>query len=292
MIVGYPGFQSVILARFLTTKPLIFDAFLSMFDSMVLDRKKVALNSFRAKYFWWLDKISMSVADLVLIDTNEHKKYLSKEFGFSDKKIERVFIGADTDIFTPKEPRKSDGFFRVLFFGTYIPLQGIEYIIKAAKKLETRKDIKFEIIGKGQEKDKILKLTSEMDILNINFVDSLPQRELQDRVAFADVCLGIFGNTEKTKRVIPNKVYECVAMKKAVITADTLAERELFDEGELFFVKVADADSIVEAIIKLKENSSLLKSIAVSGYNKFTKEATPNRIGIYLLEIIKQKYGK
>ena len=39
LIVGFPGYQVVPLARFLTKKRLIFDAFSSLYDSMALDRK-------------------------------------------------------------------------------------------------------------------------------------------------------------------------------------------------------------------------------------------------------------
>src|SRR3989339_1021199 len=69
MLVAYPGFQSVILVKFLTSQPIIFDAFVSLYDSMVLDRKTVSRKSLKAKYFWWLDKLSMTAADLVLIET-------------------------------------------------------------------------------------------------------------------------------------------------------------------------------------------------------------------------------
>ena len=72
MIVGFQGIQAVILAKLLTRKTIIFDAFASIYDSMVMDRKSVKVNSFVAKYYWWLDKISMILADIVLFETNEN----------------------------------------------------------------------------------------------------------------------------------------------------------------------------------------------------------------------------
>lgn len=292
MVVGYPGFQPVILARFLTRKPIIFDAFLSMYDSVVLDRKQISENSLKAKYFWWLDKISMSIADMVIIDTNEHKKYISEEFKICGDKIERVYIGADIDIFYPEKGDKDDNVFRVLFFGTYIPLQGIEYIIKAAKLLEREKDIRFEIIGKGQEKEKILKLSKELKNTNINFSDAVPQSQLRSKISSSDVCLGIFGNTEKTKRVIPNKVYECVATGKPVITADTPAERELFNDSELIFTEIADGNAIAQAILSIKSQPKLALKVAEKGYSKFIKEAAPKILGLKLKKVAEKLYEK
>ncbi len=45
--------------------------------------------------------------------------------------------------------------FNVLFWGNYIPLQGIKYIILAAKELEKHSDICFTLIGKGQDYNNI-----------------------------------------------------------------------------------------------------------------------------------------
>jgi len=289
MIVGFPGFQSAILAKLLTKKPIVFDAFLSMYDSIVLDRKQVVSKSLRAKYLWWLDKISMSVADVVLFDTNEHIKYVTKEFNLPKEKFERIFIGADTDIFFPVDDNgKDDDKFKVLFYGTFIPLQGVEYIIKAAKELENEKDILFIMIGNGQEKKKALSIAKELNVNNISFLDSYSQPRLSDEIAKADVCLGIFGDTEKARRVIPNKVFECVAMKRTVITADTLAARELFKDNEVVFVKISDSKAIAEAILKLKKDKTMAKIIAENGYKKFLSETTIKKLGYQLLNMIKR----
>ena len=58
---------------------------------MVMDRKSVKVNSFAARYYWWLDKISMTLADIILFDTNENIDYASKEFGIK-KKNSREFL--------------------------------------------------------------------------------------------------------------------------------------------------------------------------------------------------------
>lgn len=288
MVVGFQGIQAVILAKFLTRKTIIFDAFASLYDSMVMDRKNVKAGSFVARYYWWLDKISMTLADIVLFDTNEHIDYASNEFGIKKEKFRRIFIGADTDIFYPIKKEINSKKFKVLFYGSFLPLQGIGYIVKAAKFLEKEKDIVFEIVGWGPEKKKILELFEHLKPDNLFFTGGQNQESLRKKGAEADLCLGIFGDTNKTKRVVPNKVYECIAMNKPVITADTPAIRELFEEGELMLVKVADHVSLADAIITLKNNRELADGIAQKGYQKFLKFATPDVLGKQLLEIINE----
>lgn len=289
MIVGFQGVQAMILANFLTRKTIIFDAFASLYDSMVVDRKSVKADSFVAKYYWWLDKISMALADIVLFDTNEHINYVSKEFGVKKQKFRRIFVGADTDIFYPIKKENNSKNFKVFFYGSFLPLHGIDYIVKTAKLLEKEKDVVFEIVGWGPEKKKILELFECLKPDNLVFTGGLNKDLLRGKIAEADLCLGIFGETSKTKRVIPNKVYDCIAMRKPVITADTPAIRELFEEDELVLVKTADHISLARAIMTLKNNPGSSDRIAQKGYQKFLKSSTPDILGRQLLEIIIKK---
>lgn len=285
MIVGYPGFQAVILARFLTSKPIIFDAFVSLYDSMVLDRAEVNKNSLRALYFWCLDKVSMTFPEIVLFDTQEHIDFVSKEFNIQDDKFRRIFVGADTEVFYPREKYQNDKF-TVLNYGHYVPLQGMEYIVQSAKILEENKDIVFKIIGDGSNKKRALDIANKINIKNVSFLGNLPLSGLAEEMSKADVCLGIFGNTPKTKRVIPNKVYEAVAMSKPVITADTPAIRELFDDSELFLVNIASAKSIADGILKVKANKIDAEKSAKKAYDKFISVASILKLGLELKEII------
>ncbi|MBI1998718.1 MAG: glycosyltransferase [Parcubacteria group bacterium] len=287
IVVGFPGYQAMILAWFLTKKPIIFDCFTSLYDSMVSDRREVGPRSIRAFYFWFLDGLSMWLADKVLFDTQAHIVYASATFGIKKEKFRRIWIGAQTDIFCPRGEQKKENKFSLLFFGTFIPLQGIEYIIGATKRLENE-PIRFTIIGNGQMKKKIVYLSGKLNVKNITFIDAVPQKELPHRIAEADICLGIFGNTAKTQRVIPNKVYECLAMKKPVITADTPATRELLRDEDVFFVKAADSTSLALGILRLKNDSNAMESIAQNGYDTFIKNATPKILGRELKRIAEE----
>ncbi len=289
MIVGFQGIQAMILAKFLTRKTIIFDAFASIYDSMVMDRKTVKSNSLSAKYYWWLDKISMTLADIVLFDTNENIDYASNEFGIKKNKFRRIFVGASADVFYPVEKKESAGKFKILFYGSFLPLHGVEYIVRAAKSLEKEEDIIFEILGWGPEMKKILELFNFLKPRNLFFTGGVDKELLRDKIAEAQVCLGIFGNTDKAKRVIPNKVYECLAAGKPIITADTPAIKELFEADELFLVKIADHVSLANIIMILKNDMESTKLVARKGHQKFLKFATPIVLGNKLLEIINEK---
>jgi glycosyltransferase involved in cell wall biosynthesis len=293
LIVGSSGTSRplVLLARIISRKFLIWDAHYSLYDSWVFDRKLITPNSLKARYYWFLDWLSCKLADKILLDTNEHIKYFVKTFKIKKDKFIKTLVGANTDIFYPVSGLDSEReemqkeCFLISFYGKFIPLQGVQYIIRAAKILEKHPDIKFQIIGKGQTYSKAIKLAQRLKIKNTDFVDRVPQEELPKHIQRTDVCLGIFGDTPKTQRVIPNKVYEAVAMKKPVITADTPAIRELFTNREnILLCKTANLQDLAKKILELKNNKKLRSVIAQGGYEVFKNHAIPKIIGKNLLK--------
>ena len=70
VVVGFPGHTVVPLAWLLTRlsrKKLIFDAFVSMYDSVVYDREECSPYSFTAVKYWLVDWLAGRLADLSLI---------------------------------------------------------------------------------------------------------------------------------------------------------------------------------------------------------------------------------
>jgi len=195
-------------------------------------------------------------------------------------------VGANSNIFHPRILEKKDSKFLVHFHGYYIPLQGVKFIIKAAKLLEG-KGIFFNLIGRGQTYHTDVKLASELRASNINFLEPVGYEELVDYMNLADVCLGIFGNSPKTELVIPNKILEALAMGKPVITANTLAARELLVDGQsVLFCRKADPEDLAAKILELKNNIELRNKIAKSGLELFKSRLTETIIGAELLEIV------
>jgi len=286
MIVGFSGQEAMFLARLLTRKPIIFDAFTSHYGGYILNRKKASIHSLRAKYYRFLDKWSCKLADLILLESQAYIDFFVKEYGLSPKKFRRIWIGANDERFKPiSAEHDADGIFRVIFFGTYVPVQGVEYIVRAAKILE-HEPILFTFCGKGQDGPKTRTLAEQLELTNIVFHGMLDGDSLSRELANSDVSLGNFGDTPLAPLVISNKVYEALAMGKAVITADMPANREFFAEGEAVLVPVANPEALAVAISMLKNDPELRERIARRGYDKFVTVASPRILGKELMAII------
>lgn len=287
-VIGFFSPLMVPFAKLIIRKPIIFDPLVLLYDSNVLDRKVIQPKSLRAFYYWFLDWLTLHLADVVLFDTAEHIKYASKEYKVRPKKFKKIFIGTREDIYHPIMKARENNKFLVEFHGIFNTLQGVEFIIQAAKFLEPHNDIAIIIIGNGRGQDKLLQLAKNLDIKNIEFIEPVDKKELAIKISEADVCLGIFGTSGKALRVIPNKVYECAGMKKPIITADTPAIRELFTDDDLMLVKIADAEAIANAVLKLKQDKELRERLANNAHAKLNSRASTKILGLEFKKIIQE----
>jgi glycosyltransferase involved in cell wall biosynthesis len=278
-----------ILKKISRTTLLLFDPYISTYDTSVNDKKLIKASSWKAKYYFLLDKYACKFADMCLLDTNEHIKYFSNTFSLDPSKFRRVFVGADDDIFYPQNLERSNNYFTVFWYGTYIPLHGAEYIVRAAKILEKCKDIRFVMVGYGQTYPQVRKLVKLLGLHNIEFIKWINYSDLPTQMSKADICLGIFGNTEKTRRVIPNKVFQALATRKPVVTANTPAAREALTHMEnAYLCEIASPRSIADGILALKEDEPLRKKLAENGYQLFKKMFTVEQIGKSVKGIIEE----
>ncbi len=267
-------------------KPIILDGFMSLYDSNVFGRQRYKPRSLKAYYYWFIDWTAFHLADMVLFDTQKHIEFISKEFGVKPNKMARSFVGARENIFQPLPFERKDSNFRVFFHGTFIPSQGIEFILKVAQKLEAHKDIEFMLVGDGQVKNEMLDLAKNLGVNNVVFLGRMSPRELVKHISQADVCLGLFGRADKIQRVIPTKVFECAAMRRPIITGDVPAVRELFGDNDILFVKIADPDDLARGILELKNNLELRQRLAKNIYETFKKHASTYSIGNNLKDLM------
>jgi len=293
IIVGYPLVKAIWSAKIIKKQPLIIDPFISSYNTKINDLKLYPKESIISSLLHLFDRTIFTSGKIVLADTKAHAKYYSSEFGIPIEKIKVIYVGADSDLYFPRKdiPHKQ---FIVGFYGNYIPLQGIEYIIDAANVLKKYyPHIKFELIGGGNTKNeyfrRIIHKIYKMQLKNIRIIKKLNEYELPYYIQKADIQLGIFGNSLKTKLVIPNKAYTALAMKKPLITSETIAIKELFkDKFNCLLCNRADPVSLANKILKLYENEKLRIKIANNGFQTYLKNCTPQILAEKLLNEIKE----
>ena len=290
VIVGYAGYVDILLARLLNLwrrRPLVLVSFISLYDTIVLDRQQVRAGSWKARLAKAVDRLAFRTADLVLVDTGEQRKHFAELFGLPVAKFHRSFVGEDDEEFRPSAPLDPRaGGTEVLFFGTYVPLHGVEVILAAVHLLRGEPDLRFSLIGNGLLYPEMRQWARERALDNVCFVGEwLPTAELLERIRRAHVCLGIFGTTPKAARVIPYKVFDALALRKPVITRDSPAIRELLEDGDTALLCPAgDGAALARAILRLTRDPGLCDRLADRGHARFRERACPRAVGQELLQ--------
>lgn len=281
ILVAYSNSRFVWFLRLLTKKRIVWNAFYSIYNNWVFDRKRVKQGSFRAQMLWLQDYLCCIASDLVILETNADIKYFSETFSLDEKKFHRVFIGYDEEVFYPRlKERAVDNKFVVEFHGNYIPLQGVPVIIQAAKLLESQKDIHFNLIGDGQTYPEVKKLAQKLAVKNVTFFPRLSPEEIVQHINLADVCIGLIGDVSRVNQCIPNKLLEASAMKRACINADTDAIKEMFVDGEdVILIEKGNPNDLAAKILELRDNDSLKNSIAEAAHKTVVAKAGTGVIG-------------
>lgn len=284
LLVMYPGQYLVPLAWIFARirgVPILFDAFISLYDTKVHDRAQVAPRSLRALALWSVDWMSCRFPDLVLLDTPEHASFFSNTFHLSSRRALSLYIGADIDWFFPRERRrKEDAIFTVLFHGSFIPLQGIEVIVHAAHILEQRGEIMcFDILGSGQTYAAMEELVALLNVRSVHLRGACTTEQIVDALAACDVALGIFGLSAKADRVIPHKAYQIIACARPLVTGDTSSARAIFTHGiDAMLTKPGDPHGLAAAILFLRDHEERRLSIADAGYRLSLERFQPQTI--------------
>ena len=265
-------------------KRLVIDAFTSLYDSAVGDRADVGRRSLAATRYWLMDWLAFRLADVLITDTAIHRDYFVETFGARAEKIHVVPVGAAREWFaaTPTPPHNADDCL-VLWYGTYIPLHGVETILRAAHLLHDESGIRFEMIGRGQTYAESRALADQLGLTNINFRDMIPPEDLPGVAARADIQLGTFGATDKAARVVPNKAYQALAMGKPLITAHTLGMASEFRARDHYYpVVTGHAEGLAAAIKSLAQDQRLGQAMGARGRSlmqaQFTEEAVAKRV--------------
>lgn len=259
VLISYPGLFDVLLIRifaWLRRVPVAWDVFISTYDTVVEDRHIVRYRHPVARLLWGLEWLAIRAADWVFMDTRTHAIRLEKLFSLSDGVCGSVWVGVEIEKFTgvvqevvgELEPR-SEGPLRVLFYGQFIPLHGIEHVVAAARLL---RDVEVEwlLIGKGQEASRIREMLADDPLSRLNWMEWVDYSDLMNWIDRADICLGIFGTSEKAGSVIPNKVYQIVAARKPLITRDSPAIRELLNDSPpcTYLIPAGDARALANIV--------------------------------------------
>lgn len=279
VLVGYLGHFDVVLARALFPRCTIVLDHLVFAGDTATDRGARGL---RVRALTLLDRVAVACADVVVVDTEEHRRMLPHP-----SRGVVVPVGAEDRWFAAGDAarRDRDGALTVVFFGLFTPLQGAPTAAEGiARAVDRGADLRVTMIGTGQDHDSARARLA--DTPGVTWVDWVDAEDLPELVAGHDVCLGIFSSTTKGQRVVPNKVYQGLAAGCVVPTSDTPPQRRMVgDYVEL--VPPADPAALATLLVELcdRDRLELARARAATGRDAFR----PASVARPLLDHLRQR---
>lgn len=261
-------------------KPVTIDFFISLYDTMCLDRKRFKPDGLVGKLLHRLDAICLKSADHIICDTIAHGRFFAEEFGAAPDKMSVLYIKADKRLYHPmgldREKVLCEIFGRafckgkervsvmgdtpafsgsaagskcertvIFYFGSVLPLQGTDMVIEAMNTLSEDPGYICVFIGP------VKKLKNVSLSGRVYHREWLTEADIARLADIADICLAGHFNEEidKAKRTIPGKAFIYEALDKPMILGDNEANREYFKESDKhIFIPMGSSDEIVKAV--------------------------------------------
>jgi glycosyltransferase involved in cell wall biosynthesis len=290
-ILAFRGHEIAWLVRRLTRgRSFVFDAMMSPYAALEEERKfDLPGARLLAKLWRPFERSALTRADAVLTDTELHSEYLQSRFRIPAEKIIVVPVGA---VEPPHNllPSQAPGnvSLRVLFYGSFLPLHGIDVVLDAADMLRDL-PVFFDFIG-GSAKDarKLAARMSGPGTTRYSHRAWVPFDDLlETEIPAADLCLGgPFGDTPQSRRVITGKTHQFLASGKATVIGIINEDCGFVHKANCLLVEQGNAVALADAIRWAHENRGLLPSIGAAGRRLHEERYSSSVIGARLVEAL------
>lgn len=228
------------------------------------------------RFFGWVSKRLYKKADRILITSEMFREYLEHEIGVAGERICYHPQYADTRFEKVTKAYQNKETIDLLFAGNIGAAQSLDTVLKAAKILEARKELRWHIVGDGSELENLKVMAQKLELGNVIFHGRKPMEEMPAYYAMADAMLVTLTDDPFISLTLPGKVQTYMAAGKAIIgAADGEIPRTIKAAECGFCAKAQDAHGLAQAVEQFiaDENGLLFGKNARAYYEKcFTRE--------------------
>ncbi len=277
-VAGFLGQPLGLALTSLRSTPVVTDCFVSLFDTICLDRRLASPSSPVGSAVRALEALVARRSALSLTDTREHSRLLQQLYGVAADRTVSIPVGFDDRIFERQPQSNASTPLRVVYYCSFMPLHGAEIVVEAAARLRDHDEIIFDVIGEGPNRRSCEEIAREERLTNLQFHPWMAPPALARRIGLADICLaGPFGSTGKAGRVVTGKTFQVMAVGRPTIVGDSPATRDIFiDETHALFCRRGDPASLAQAILRLAGDSGLRTRLAGNTADYVWREFGPD----------------
>lgn len=222
--------------------------------------------------FYALQKIAYRKADAISVISKDMKKKLIEQ-GVPENKVHVIVnwyddtfvreIPWNENLFVKKYQMDNDKFY-VQYAGTMGYVFDYQMVLKVAELLKAEKDIVFQMIGVGSQKDVFISAAKERKLSNIVFLPLEPQAMVPHVYSACSICFiplkrGIIGNS------VPSKAGLLMACRRTIVNSvDEDSDYAQMFEREQIGLSASNLNSkaVADAILCMKNHPELREQYA------------------------------
>ncbi len=200
-----------------------------------------------------LERVACALADAVLTVHGPYKAQLTAR-GAAERRIAVVMNTPEESLIAGVKRSRAplgDGEFTVAYHGTITRWYGVDLLVQAIGLLCAQgRHVRAVILGEGDQLELVRKLATELGVGDsVSFSNRyLPIEEALRAVAGSDC--GVISNrpSEINRFILPNKLFEYVALGIPVVSARLETVAAHFDDDDVTFCRPGDPASLAGAI--------------------------------------------
>ncbi len=250
--------------------------------------------------FYAFQKVAYRNADAISVISEDMKTKVMEQ-GVPKEKIHVIVnwyddqavkeIPWDENLFVKKYDMKKD-----IFYVQYAGTMGMNFdyrmVLKVAERLKDHKDIVFQMIGQGSQKNDFIEAVKERGLDNIVFLPLEPQEMVPHVYSACSVCLiplprGVIGNS------VPSKAGLLMACRRVIVTsADPESDyNDMFAREQIGVAcSCEDPDGLAAGILRLRDDPALKEHYADNA-QRYGKKYYSRTVNTALYEQLYRKLG-
>lgn len=252
------------------------------------------------KFFYAFQKVAYRRADHISVISEDMKQKVMEQGvspdritvipdWYDDKSVKE--IPWEENLFVKKYDMRKDIFY-VQFAGTMGLNFDYRMVMKVAELLKDQKDIVFQMVGGGSQKDDFMNAAKEAGLDNIVFLPLEPQEMVPHVYSACSVCLiplprGVIGNS------VPSKAGLLMACRRVIVTsADQGSDyNDMFSREQIGVAcSCDDPEGVAAGIVKLRDNPELRKQYADNA-QRYGKGCYSRTVNTALYENLYRRVG-
>lgn len=226
-----------------------------MWPQTLIDLGRLKPNSLRARWLRSLEHFLFRKAERIVMLLPHTGPYM-ESIGIPLDKV--VWIPNGVELSRYKDLLPYEGAarppFRIVFMGGFVESNAIDNILEAARVLHERgrRDIEFMLVGRGTDREQVIRKAKELGLDNVRFPDPVPKSKIGTIMSEADAFIYALHDLPLYRYGVSlNKLTDYLAGGRPIIFSGRSAYDPVAEIGAGYSLPPDDAVAVADAIEKL-----------------------------------------